>query len=203
MSIGTTVRFGMIFGAALAASGSALGGFLELEAPVTLDRAGDVRVELIGAWAAAAGDVYFAGSQIDGAFTAAADTGLAGLGTRLFHSKDAAGSRVDLGWHDAGATLHFGYHVTKGYRDLVELGDVMRSDVSDDFNQFGFDADHTEVGVRWRLGMEDIRAPKRSDWDYQDAVFDVIVTPRGEVPTPGAATLLGVSGLLAARRRRR
>lgn len=195
-----------IIAAVICASASAAGAaFIEIDSPIVLQSDAVVSVELVGAWAGAAGDIYFLGAKRPGeALTASADTGEPGLGQRLFYSKAEPGERIDLGEFDAGSELHFAYHITKGSGDLVAQGDVFRSDRDTDQIQFGYDPE-ASTAAYYRLGMEDIRDPKRSDWDYQDVVFDVTMTsPRGvPVPAPGATLLLALSSGAAAARRRR
>lgn len=190
--------------AAIALSaGSAWGGFIQWDAPITIEADSAVSATLVGAFAGAAGDIYFVGSVTDGAYTPAPDTFTPGVGTRLFGSKAAVGTTVELGTFSAGTELHFGYVVTTGWGTTVLLGDVMRSDVLGDQAQFGYDPEASSAG-RWSLGIEDIRDPKKSDWDYNDAMFDLVITPvRDVVPTPGTATLLAAGGVLAGVRRRR
>ena len=194
-----------ITAASLAAAGTASAAFIQLENPLVLQQDASVSVELVGKWAGAEGDVYFLGSKSAGEpLSASADTGVPGLGTRLFASAGARGSTVELGDFTAGTELHFAYHITKGYSDIVALGDTFRSDLQQDEIQLGWDPEASSSLV-YRLGWEDIRDPKRSDWDYQDVVFDVRMTPPqgDQVPTPGAAMLLALStGVAAARRRR-
>ena len=194
----------LIAAAAFATASGASAAFVELDQPVALEENAAVRVELVGAWAGAAGDVYFLGAERAGELSAAPDTSKPGLGQRLFNSKDAAGASVQLGDFRAGDELHFAYHITKGHGRVVTQGDVMRTDVSGDFIQFGHDPG-ARLGSGLRVGVEDIRDPKRSDWDYQDVVFDVNFTPgRGApAPAPGSATLMALGAALAAQRRRR
>jgi len=194
-----------ITAAVLAAAGTASAAFLELDNPIALQQDASVSVELVGEWAGAAGDLYFLGAKPSGSeLNASPDTGEPGLGTKLFASTGARGTSVNLGDFDAGTELHFAYHITSGYSDTVILGDTFRSDLAQDQVQLGWDPDASSEFVT-RLGWEDIRDPKKSDWDYQDIVFDIRMTPpQGDpVPTPGAAMLLALStGVAAARRRR-
>lgn len=193
----------LIGGAVLMAGTAAHGAFITRDAPVRFDQAGSVRVELVGAWAGASGDIYYLGSTTGDTWTPAPDTGTPGLGTRLFYSKSTPGQSVELGEFAAGSTLHFAYEVTHGVGDLVLQGDVMRSDRNTDSIQFGWDEEKSDA-LSLRLGVEDIRDPKRSDWDYRDAVFDVVITPaRGDVPAPGAVSLFALAGATGIRRRRR
>ena len=191
--------------AALAAAATANAAFIELENPLVLQNDAVVSVELVGKWAGAEGDVYFLGAKPAGeSLNASDDTGVPGLGRKLFASAGAAGTRVELGQFDAGTELHFGYYITKGHSDTVALGDIFRSDNENDQVQLGWDPSASSEFVT-RLGWEDIRDPKRSDWDYRDVVFDVRMTPpQGDtVPSPGAAMLIALStGVAAARRRR-
>jgi len=190
--------------AALAAASGASAAFIGIEDPVTLEQDAAVSVELVGGWAGAGGDLYFLGARSGEQFNAAADTAEPGLGQRLFGNKDAAGASASLGDFRAGDQLHFAYHITKGHGSVVTQGDVMRSDVNADFIQFGHDPG-AQLGSGLRVGVEDIRDPKRSDWDYEDIVFDVNFTPgRGApAPAPGSATLMALGAALAAQRRRR
>lgn len=198
--LGTTSA-AIVAGAATAAGAA----FVEIETPIVVQQDSTVSAELVGAWAAAAGDVYFLGAATPGGgFSASMDTGQPGLGQRLFNSKEGAGATADLGTFTAGSELYFGYHITKGYREIVQAGDVFRSNEGDDLLYFGWD-ESASGDDYFRLGWEDTRDPKRSDWDYRDVVFDITMTPvRGEpVPAPGAAVLLALStGAAAARRRR-
>ncbi len=195
-----------ITAAVLSAFASAAGAaFIEIEQPLVLQDDALVSVELVGAWAGAAGDVYFLGARAPGEeLSASPDTGEPGLGQRLFHSKATPGERIDLGDFAAGSELHFAYHITTGSGTIVALGDVFRSDRDADMIQFGYDPE-ASTSSSFRLGWEDIRDPKKSDWDYQDVVFDVTMTPaRGTVvPAPGATVLLALSAGAAAARRRR
>ncbi len=188
----------------LAAGASAPAAFMQLDHPITLEQDSSVSVELVGAWAGAAGDVYFLGADSNGQLNASADTGEPGLGKRLFNSKDAPGTTIDLGDFTAGSALHFAYLITKGWSDAVIKGDVMRSDRTRDQIQLAWDEDESTPAL-YRLGWEDIRDPKRSDWDYQDAVFDVHISPSAAraVPAPGTMTLLALTGATLAARRRR
>ncbi len=180
-----------------------LGDYLELETPVVVENDSAVLVEFLSA---DAGDIYFLGASIPTSaglsWTAAADTGFAGLGQLLFGSGDVAGERVDLGTFAAGSVLHFGLRIDSGV-DAGFLDDVMRSDVNGDVVQFGWDEQASGNG-RLRLGWDNNRDPKDSDWDYNDAAFDVIISPGGgqDAPAPGGAMLLGFGGVLAAQRRR-
>jgi len=198
----STVKRSVIAASMLAAASGASAAFIGLEDPIALQEDAAVAVTLVGGWAGAEGDLYFLGASRSGVLSAAADTAEPGLGQRLYGNKDAAGQTIQLGDFLAGDELHFAYHITSGNGGTVITGDVIRSDVSRDFIQFGFDADHTGDG-RIRLGVEDIRDPKRSDWDYQDAVIDLSFTPARGVPAPGSATLMALGAALAAQRRRR
>ena len=186
---------------AMTAAAGASASFVGIDDAPTLDRDGRVDVHLVGAWAGAAGDLYFLGAATDAGFLSAPASDAHAVGRRLFNSKDAPGAVASLGDFAAGDRLHFAYRITKGSGSLVALGDVMTT--RDDLIQFGIDQSASDFALTWRLGIEDIRDPKRSDWDYQDAVFDLVLTPARAIPTPASATLLTLSGLTALIRRRR
>jgi hypothetical protein len=193
-------RTAAAFAIAAAAATSASAAFVGIDDAPALTRDGRVSVQLVGAWAGAAGDVYFLGADTGAGFVSAPASDAHAIGQRLFNSKDAPGAAIDLGDFAAGDQLHFAYRITKGWSSLVTPGDVMTT--QSDLIQFGIDESASDFALRWRLGMEDIRDPKRSDWDYQDAVFDVLLTPARGIPTPASAALFAIAGLTAIRRRR-
>ena len=192
-------------GGLMLSAGAANAAFLQMDHPITLSERSAVSVEVFGANGGAAGDLYFVGTTSGDTWTPAPDPTGGGIGTRLFNSKDTPGTRVELGTFDAGTEFTFAYKVTKGWSKWVIVDDVMMSGREGDAQQFGVDDMLADSG-RVRLGIEDIRDPKKSDWDYDDSMFDVVITPtgdRGAVPTPGSTALIGLASFAALGRRRR
>jgi uncharacterized protein (TIGR03382 family) len=169
---------------------------------VTLDEASRVEVEFVSSSAGAGGNLYFLGHDLGGGLLPAVSSDVHDLGRFLFnnHSSDR-GERVDLGVLPGGATLHFAYLIVRGVR-VAPTGSLFRTDVADDEMYFASEVmpDRDGAGVT-RFSIEDIRDPRTSDWDYNDAVFSIAVTPT-PVPTPGAAAVGALALGLMARRRR-
>lgn len=171
-------------------------------ARITADAPFEATVAHASTNAGARGTLFFLGTEADGTITA--PTGAAHeLGRALFTSHNTAPearSGLDLGAFGAGDTLHFAYLVTRGV-SVAPTGSTFRTDTDLDPAHFTV-VDTTvidEATTVYRVGVEDIRDPARSDWDYNDVVFDVSVRL---VPTPGAGTLALASLALVARRRR-
>lgn len=170
-----------------------------------LDGPSAVSVSFVSSSAGARGSLYFLGYETPGgppaAITPAADSDSNNLGAFLFENKGPTRSNVaGLGVIPGGATLHFAYLVTQGV-SVAPTGSLFRTDVAADLNYFGSTDLGMEDGERvWRMGIEDIRDENRSDWDYNDAVFEVRAFP---VPTPGTIALAAAGVGLAAVRRRK
>lgn len=91
----------------------------------------------------------------------------------------------------AGERVDFQYEIVRGKLD------AFATTRSADWGQFRVDAsDPFDVMV----GIEDIRLPG-GDSDHNDAIFRVMFS-QASVPSPGSVALLGMGGLVVARRRR-
>lgn len=194
-----TLALSLSLGLSVAAHASVPGSF-QYETPCE----DCYRVEFVSSNAGARGSLYFLGWQLgDAPITYAASTDGFGLGRFLFSNKNtASGYGVDLGSIGQGATLHFAYIITSGVR-VAPTGQVIRSDLSDDLLYFGLIADASDDrGPYTRIGVEDIKSV-RSDFDYNDLMFDVLACQAdNDVPTPGGV-VLGALGLVVLAQRRR
>jgi len=167
---------------------------------LTLDQDSDVSVSFITSSAGAKGSLYFLGTESGGAITSAASSDSNALGEFLFSNHGTtSGYSVDIGQFGAGETLHFAYLITNGV-SVAPTGELFRSDLSTDLSFFASGSAEAFDGYQvFRFGIEDIRDPNRSDFDYNDVIFDVRVSPA--VPAPGAAALAMIGAGFMVRRR--
>jgi hypothetical protein len=182
----------------LAVAGSANAGFRTGQS-VTLQEDSNAVVEFISQSAGAKGSLYFLGADTGDSFVTAPSSDENGLGKFLFSNHGTArGTTVDLGNFGAGSTLHFAYLITKGV-SVAPTGSLFKSNVLDDVNYFGMEGPSTfERSTTFRLGIEDIRNPKKSDFDYNDVIVEVRAVA---IPTPGTLAL-ATAGLAFVTRRR-
>lgn len=162
---------------------------------------GEITIEFKSQSAGATGSLYFLGSERSGTLTRAASTDSRDLGRWIFSNKGtAAGHRVSLGLFEFGDLLHFAYIVTTGAGN-AKTGETSRTDIVADRKYFGFkNTSTTDEGViRVLMGVEDIRNPSKTDWDYNDLQVFVESTP---VPSPGVLALSGAALLIAGSRRK-
>ncbi|TVQ81556.1 MAG: hypothetical protein EA380_01435 [Phycisphaeraceae bacterium] len=168
---------------------------------VELETESTVTVTFDSSDAGAKGSLYFLGHEQDGSITYATSTDANGLGKWLFSNHGTApGYSVNLGTLPGGALLHFAYLITNGV-SVAPTGSLFRTDVPDDMLYFMSDvvaADSSGTTVSY--GIEDIRNPSKSDWDYNDVMFSVRVDA---IPGPGAIALAASAVMLAGVRRRR
>lgn len=168
---------------------------------VELDTDSTVTVTFDSSDAGAKGSLYFLGHEQGGSITYATSTDANGLGKWLFSNHGTApGFSVELGLLPGGALLHFAYLITHGVTN-APTGSLFRTDVPADMQYFmsnvvAADASGTTVSY----GIEDIRKPSKSDWDYNDVMFTVRVDA---IPGPGAIALAASAMMLAGVRRRR
>jgi len=162
----------------------------------------EASVAFVSSSAGATGMLYFAGAMSGGTLTPPAAAADPSMGLELFANKGTdrgTGDFITLGGFDAGATIHFNYLVTKGV-SVAPTGSLFSTQSDHDPAHFVvLSASTIDATTTYRVGIEDIRNPNRSDWDYNDIVVDVTVR---DVPTPGA-TVLALAGFgLTVRRRR-
>ena len=162
----------------------------------------EATVAFVSSSAGATGVLSHLGVESGGALTAPAISD-GELGRLLFSNHDAppgASAGIDLGLFGAGDVIHFAYRITDGV-SVAPTGSTFRTDTDVDpahlsvLNTTPVDGATT----LYRVGVEDIRDAGRSDWDYNDIVFDVTVRL---VPTPGTGALALASLALTTRRRR-
>ena len=85
---------------------------------------------------------------------------------------------------------------------VAPTGSFSRSDVASDLLFFGLSDPTFDGGVyTLRLGVEDVKNVQNSDFDYNDALFTLVVTPTS-VPSPGSITLGACAALFLFSRRR-
>jgi len=166
---------------------------------VTLERDSSVSVSFLSQSAGATGALYFSGYESEGSMAWAVSSDTNELGTFLFSNHGTErGASIDLGEFGAGSTLHFSYLVTKG-RGGAKTGDLFESFDSGGVGYFASGSPRVfDGGVSYVMGVEDIMNPKRSDFDFNDAMFEVSAA---SVPTPGSVAL-GAAGLVFVARRR-
>lgn len=114
----------------------------------------------------------------------------------LLTNRATRGASVGAGFFEAGTELVFSYDILRG-------GDyTWFSDAPDMAEHFRFSSIEGEGGISGVLiEIEDL--PRhRSDMDFNDARFVAWFAPASSVPAPGAAALLGLSGLVFSRRGR-
>ena len=162
----------------------------------------EASVAFVSSSAGATGMLYFAGDELGGTLTAPAAAVDPSMGLELFANKGAdrgTGDFIELGAFGAGATIHFNYLVTKGV-SVAPTGSLFSTRSDHDPAHFVvLSSSTTGATTTYRVGIEDIRDPNKSDWDYNDIIVDVAVT---SVPTPGA-TALALAGFGLTLRRRR
>ncbi|CAE7578018.1 unnamed protein product [Symbiodinium necroappetens] len=126
--------------------------------------------------------LYFMGHEQDGEMFNAVSSDANELGAFIFQNHGtAAGTTVELGEFEAGSTLHFAYLVTNGSGG-APTGSLFRTDVEADTNYFAIgDTRSDEASLFTRLGIEDIRNPAHSDFDYNDLIVDVRTTAIPEI----------------------
>lgn len=154
--------------------------------------------------AGATGKLYYLGEESDGAVTYTASNDSNNLGKFLFNNKQASpGASNELGLFTGGTKLHFAYLITSGV-SVAPTGTLSRSDQSGDLLYFDLSAATINNGVHsFTLSIEDVKNPNYSDFDYNDAIFTLSVTPQ-TVPSPGSIALACLAtGFVIARRRDR
>ncbi len=189
----------LIAGAIVAAVTATAQGGLSAAAPVVIDQPSSVNVSFVSQSAGATGSLYFLGWEPEGIDTIeyAASSDFNILGTHLMSNHGTPfGTSVDVGTFGAG-TLHFAYLITDGV-SVAPTGSLFRTDVSGD--EVYFASEMTAVTPQvYTFGLEDIRNPSQSDWDYNDLVVQVSAAP---IPAPGA-TVIGLASVLVLGRVRR
>lgn len=167
---------------------------------------GDISVVFQGQDAGATGWFYFLGFGLGNDFSSATHTDSNELGAFLFSNKGTpVGSAVSIGYHEAGTALHFAYIITKG-SGAAKTGDIMRTDDPATSINFLWGAPVASGDLlASSLGVEDIKNPAKSDWDFNDVTFDLIVDTSAVryVPAPGPVTLMAFAGLMSLRRKDR
>lgn len=168
---------------------------------VELDTDSTVTVRFDSSDAGAKGSLYFLGYEQDGTINYETSTDANGLGKWLFSNHGTApGFSVNLGLLPGGSMLHFAYLITNGV-SVAPTGSLFRTDVAGDMQYFMSDVVAADAGgTTVSYGIEDIRKPSKSDWDYNDVMFSVRVDP---IPGPGAIALAASAVMLAGTRRRR
>jgi len=191
----------MAAGAALCAAATGGVAVDMHDAPVALTKDSNVSVRFVNSDAGATGSLYFLGWGQGESITYSASSHSNNLGQFLFSNKGTpTGTTIDLGVFDAGAALHFAYIINKG-AGAAKTGDVIRSDIHADLAYFAPSPMFNQQDENFvRIGLEDIRDPKKSDWDFNDVIFDVLASP---IPGPGAFALAMMGMAIAAPRRRR
>jgi len=170
--------------------------------PLRLAQRSDVRVRFLGQSAGASGALYFLGSRLGGVVSRAASSDDQGLGRFLFNNHQARrGFETALGVFDAGAVLDFAYLITQGV-SVAPTGELFRTDRSEDLPYFAQRTRFKKDLQRSVVGVEDIRDPRLSDFDFNDVVFEVVARPAG-TPAPAGAAVLGLGGAVALGLRRR
>ncbi|MEL6328092.1 MAG: hypothetical protein AAFR38_00390 [Planctomycetota bacterium] len=116
----------------------------------------------------------------------------------LLRNDSARGTRLEVGAFQEGDELVLSYRVVRGRRN------VFLSDRDGDTNFWFTPIEASGGGVGgFRIGVEDLRG-RRSDFDFNDAVYEISFDPvaTGPLPSPGAGLAVGAAGLFAVRRRR-
>ena len=167
--------------------------------PYRVPLSGEVSISFLSQDAGAKGSLYFLGAQNDGAISYRTNSDARLLGQHLFTNHGTArGTSVNLGLFSAGTTLHFAYTVTTGMPG-VPTGTTSRTDFADDLRYFGLETVFSSGGrVETVFSVEDIKDPRRTDWDYND--FRATITA---IPTPGVAMALASGFALVSFRRSR
>lgn len=183
-----------------AAAASAASATMTPAQPFTLDQDSAVAVQFVSQSAGARGNLYFIGFEQEGEMFNAVSSDANELGQFIFQNHGtSAGTTVELGEFGAGSTLHFAYLVTNGAGG-APTGSLFRTDFEADANYFAIgDTRSQEESLFTRLGIEDIRDPQHSDFDYNDLVVDVRTTP---IPAPGSVALAMTALAMIARRRK-
>ncbi len=183
-----------------AVASSASAALIPAELP-SLDTVSDVTVAFESSNAGARGSLYFLGYEQGGTVTYETSTDAKGLGKWLFSNHGTpSGFSVNLGVLPGGSLLHFAYLITHGVT-VAPTGSLFRTDIVADMKHFSSDvvvADRDSMTIEY--GIEDIRNPAKSDWDYNDVMFSVRVDA---IPGPGAIALTACAVMLAGVRRRR
>ncbi len=177
-------------------------------AAISFGETSSVSVRYVSKDASARGMLSFLGAEHSGVLTAPtartpADN-ITPLGLDLFTNHNPArgvDAPVELGTFAGGSTLHFAFFITRGVW-IIPDGETFRTDTDTDPAHFTvMSTTSTDEGSTiYRVGLEDIRDASRSDWDYNDLIFDVAVQT---VPGPGPALLAGLGAVCAATRRRK
>lgn len=141
------------------------------------------------------GNLYFLGTgNATTLLNPAPNSDGTGLGTFIVNNHTSPiGTSVALpGVFNAGQVLHFAYDIVA---PIGASTDVLRTDVAGDRMQFAWDPENSFFAIE-----DTYLSNPKCDQDYNDIVIGVCFTP---VPAPGALALLGLAGLVGARRRRR
>lgn len=174
--------------------------------PIVLGERANVSVRFHSQSATAAGSLYFLGSEKGGVATLATSTDSSGLGIHLFDNHRATrGDQFNLGVFEAGSILNFAHLITDGV-PVAPTGSLFRTDIPGDLAYFAQRKEQDEdTGLAvTRVGVEDIRDQRLSDFDFNDLKFDIVRTPaQTPTPTPGNLALFGVGAVMLASRRRR
>lgn len=187
--------------ATIAGGAGAANASLTPSTPITIDTLSEVSVEFISSDAAAKGSLYFLGWQpSSGPISFAGHSDGNNLGQHLFSNHGTAGgTTIPIGQFDAG-TLHFAYLVTNGV-DVAPTGSLFRTNIGADKKYFATDIFSDDPVLSITVGVEDIRKPSKSDWDYNDVIFRVHAS--SPVPAPGVAAVGVMTASMVAGRRRR
>lgn len=190
-----SVRLAFAAACVAGASASAFANPMSAGGAFLMPADGEVSISFKSSDAGATGALYFLGAELDGNITYAASTDARDLGQFLFSNKSAQpGVFTSLGLYSAGTRLHFAYFITSGV-DVAPTGTLSRSDVESDLLFFGqSDMAFTDGVYSLTFGVEDIKNLQTSDFDYNDAMFTLMITPQS-VPSPGAISLAVCSGL--------
>lgn len=186
--------------ATAAMTSTTMGDFIDPSFVVTAPSL--VSIEFVSQRAGATGSLYFVGVERDGIVMPQPDSDDRGLGQFMFSNHDVSpGTSWELGLFQPNDQLDFGYLITRG-RGGARTGDVTRTDVESDWGYFRQQSEPDDDGaVVTTYGLEDIKNPRRSDWDFNDVMFQIRTM---SVPTPAPLTMqaIAISAICVYRRRR-
>ena len=184
------------------AAAPAFGAPMSDSSAFTMPFDGAVSIRFISYDAGATGKLFYLGEESDGAVTYTASNDSNNLGKYLFTNKTAAyGDSHDLGLFTGGTKLHFAYKITAGGGN-APTGTISRTDINGDLLYFDLSSAQINNGVySYMFSIEDIKNPTYSDFDYNDGIFQLTVTPQ-TVPSPGSIALICCAATFAVARRR-